>query len=412
MMLLALLALAGPPCHTSTRHVRAIEFDAQGRALISTTGGRLVADPQGHFSKWTEAAGLANHDLPAAKLEPFAQGPPLSLGTHVVGEVKDPGGRTVALFGDRYLWRWDGERWQLGPLLPPDVDDATLLKRQGKDLWLGTRRHGAWRYRDGQWTSFLGPNEPRDHNAQAMAEFKDELWVSTLEDGLQVFGNGQWRNVTTPDISTPAPRDLVVYRGSLWVRHGDGQIDFLHHQGQWFKKVLWTELPRKQATRLVTDGNRLYIGQWGGWSEYDQTWTHHFPPELTGVPVTAIAPTKDGVWIGTQGKGLFFFGKQVTRYGDVQGLPDDWITAIHVEAQTVTVGTFVGGAAVLRDGRFVVIPGTPGTTITALGPELIVSGRGIRRKDDSTWRSPSEAQCFGVYHDQLWVGGRRGIYRP
>lgn len=414
MISLILLTLTSPGCFTSTRHVRDIDFDAAGRVRISTTGGRLVIDAADQVRKWTESEGLQNHDLPGVKPSAFPTPVPLppSPGTHVVGFVVDGKGLTAALYGDSSLWRWNNKIWQRGPSLPVEVDDPTVLKRQGTDLWLGTRRHGAWRFRSGNWTPFRGADEPEDHNAQAMTDFEGKLWVSTLEDGLQIYDQDRWRTVGPPEISTAAPRDLASFRGELWVRHGDGQIDSWNGKA-WTRNRFWTLLPRKQATRIATDGTRLAVGQWGGWSEFDgQAWTHHFPPALAGVPVTAIGFADADLWIGTQGKGLFRFGREVTHFGVVQGIPDDWITVIRTDDKEVTVGTFIGGAASLKEDRFELLPGTAGTAITALGPNLITSGRGVKRNEESNWQSPTEAQCFAFYKGALWIGGRRGIYRP
>jgi ligand-binding sensor domain-containing protein len=421
VIVLALAVLVGPTCFTSTRHVREILPGADGGVRIATTGGWLLVTPDGSVQKITEREGLASHDLPTVGAKPLPAvweghevGLPPSLGTHPVGSVTTSDGVVVAMYGDHALWRWDGKGWTSGSELPAEVDDPTSLRKIGADLWVGTRRHGAWRYRDGAWRGFLGTDEPYDHNAQAMVEYDGSLWVSTLEDGLQSYDGTRWERTPPGELSTPAPRDLVVFRESLYVRHGDGQVDAYDGKA-WRRNLAWGELPRKQATRLAADERRLVVGQWGGWSEFDgQRWTHRFPAELSGAPVTALAIDGPRLWIGTQGKGLFRVDEKVTRYGDASGLPDDWITSLALVHGRVIVGTFVGGAAVREGERWRNVPGTAGAAVTGIvanGDQTwIATGRGVHLLGGG-WSKPSEAQALAWYRGHLWVGGRRGIYR-
>ncbi len=74
-------------------------------------------------------------------------------------------------------------------------------------------------------------------------------------------------------------------------------------------------LPRKKAFALAADENKLLIAQWGGWSEWNgKVWTHFLKiPELQGLPIMAILPLDDKVWIGTQSRGVGEYSQKTTN---------------------------------------------------------------------------------------------------
>lgn len=218
---------------------------------------------------------------------------------------------------------------------------------------------------------------------------------------------------------------MVVFQGALYVRHGGGQVDRL--DGTMWARGVCAGLPRKQVSALAADANALYAAQWGGWSEWDGAkWTHHLRlPELQGVPITALCPDGDTLWIGTQGRGAFAYDRRAgqIRRADA-GLPDDWVTCLARAGSALYAGTFVGGLAQWDGARWQSAPETTGDNITALEPDgsgglFLATRRGVQHQDQNGAMTrldrphpllDPEAQCLCAAPGGLWVGTRTGLY--
>lgn len=313
--------------------------------------------------------------------------------------------------------------------LPEKARDITALASDGGALWVGTRRDGLWRCDDKTWTQFLQPDEPYSHNVQCIAAYRGSMYFSTLEDGLVVRSGGKWSYAAAPVTSSGAPRQMVEFGGSLYVRQTDGKVDRL--DGDKWSLDVFRDLPRKQAYALASDGKRLYVGQWGGWSEFDgKTWTHHLKhSELQGIEITAILPEKKTVWIGTQGRGLAEVDRssgtvrpstKLRMHDERDGLGDDWVRCIARAGGTLYVGTFVGGLFAGNGNAWVHVPNIEGPEITDLKTEpsgtLIVATRvGVYRlaPDGAVSRLDAritEAQALCPSADGLWIGTRMGAW--
>ena len=273
---------------------------------------------------------------------------PPSSGTHVSALLPHGSALWAALFGDG-VWAYDGESWTPVDLhLPLSAKEITALAAGRAAVWIGTRRAGLWELRGKTRIQHLQPDEPLDHNCQALAMYRGSLFVSTLEVGLAVRTSRGWGHFSPPQISSNAPRQMVVFQDRLYLRHGSGKLD--RWNGVRWEANIGAGLPRRQVSALAADAERLYAAQWGGWSEYDGSgWTHHLDlPDLQGLPVTALCPRGDRLWIGTQNHGLAEYDRRHRRliwHDERSGLPDDWITALAPEGATVAAGTYVGGLA-------------------------------------------------------------------
>jgi ligand-binding sensor domain-containing protein len=329
----------------------------------------------------------------------------------------------VALFGEG-LWSFDGTRWtalEIG--LPEAAREVTALAADGKAVWVGTRREGIWEYRESVWTQHLQRDEPYDHNCQSIAAYHGDLYLTTLEEGLMVLGHSGWQREMPTKISSVAPRQMVEFQGALYMRHGNGVVDRLNDSG-WAGQVF--TLPRREASALATDGQRLYVGQWGGWSEWDgKLWTHHLNrPALQGLSVTCLLPDGDTLWIGTQSRGLAEADRKsehVRWHDERHSLPDDWITSLARVGGTVYAGTFVGGLAWRYGGQWATAPELRGQNVTALATST--NGSLFIATRTGTWRKAtngllqklsvpyldSEAQALCPVDGGLWVGTRTSL---
>jgi ligand-binding sensor domain-containing protein len=352
---------------------------------------------------------------------------PASPGTHISALLPRGGRLWAALFGDG-LWAFDGNTWEAVDLdLPAEAREITAMAGTDQLLWLGTRRAGIWEYDGRNWSQHLQPDEPADHNGQALALFDGQLFVSTLEDGLAVRTETGWRHAMDAALSSNAPRQMVSFRGTLYLRHGNGKVDALD-RGRWRRDV-FASLPRKQATALAADAHRLYVAQWGGWSEFDgAAWTHHLSrPDLQGLPITALHPDDETLWVGTQSRGIAEIDRSTGRlrwHDDRHGLPDDWVTVMARAGKSLFAGTFVGGLARWDGARWTEEPGLKGENVTVLAPDgaggLFVGTRtGVWHRSADGSMTPMhstrpfldrEVQALCPAEGGLWVGTRTGLY--
>ncbi len=368
--------------------------------------------------------------------------PPRSIGTHVTASlVRRDGSRLVAVWGDPVLWtRRRGAEWRPAPYIPLLTGRKAEVIALGEDkesgkIVIGTRREGGFIAQSGVWRAVPRPNSPYDANAQALAAYRGTLFVATLNDGLVLRDpNGVWSHVAPPVIGSNAPRQFLTWRDDLYVRHGDGTVDRFDGRA-WTRDIFTRSAPRRQVSAMATDGETLFLAQWGGWSETRdrQSFTHHFPADLSNLPVTALLPVKNGLLVGTQGRGLAECDREtgaVRRWHDErQGIEDDWITAL-AQSPTgrIVAGTFVGGAfwtetdaagSVKQPWRAVSATQSDCVTgIVATTPDTVfVSLRrgGVQRLEKEGSVSAAcafpEAQCLLVDEGNglLWVGARTGI---
>lgn len=174
-------------------------------------------------------------------------------------------------------------------------------------------------------------DEPFSHNVQFLCKFRGAVWASTLENGIIVCDSGGWKHISADILSSNAPRQLAVFKNKLYVRHSDEVVDSF--DGKIWRKNVFPNLPRKQIISLAGDAKRLYLGQWGGWSEWDgENFVHHLKlPQLQIVPLMQIFPDGETLWLGTENRGLLawdFRAQKLRHFDERDGLPDDWITAI------------------------------------------------------------------------------------
>lgn len=474
---------------TSTRSVTALLALKDGTLWVGTAGGLLRRSPDGNWRKWTRLDGLPSEEArrimpdgvsvtaefpraavrwqagawqigpapeppvppsaaqtcapvlwrgancaatlsgleigtgPAARTIPL----PPSLGTHVSALL--PHGDTLwaALYGDG-LWEWSGERWRpLLPGLPAGAKEITALAARGSQVWIGTRRAGVWTYDGREWAN-ASPllDEPADHNIQFLTMYHSILYAGTLEDGLMERTPAGWHQVVSPTLSSDAPRQMAVFQDRLYVRLGNGMVD--RFDGARWAKNVFSFLPRGRVSALASDGARLYLAEWGGWSECDgKVWTHHLAlPALQGLVLTSLCPDGGTLWIGTQGRGLAQVNcaAQTVRWHDERtGLLDDWITCLLRVGAHLYAGTFVGGLACWDGVRWSAPPALAGQNVTALegdgaGGVWIATRQGGWHRDAATKLTPlgrnaafleTEQQALCVVPDGLWIGSRTGL---
>jgi len=483
-------ATGGDAVYTSTRQVTSLAVTPDGAVWVGTTGGVLRRDADGKWLKFTRANGLPAHEVqgfvvagnelaaifpgasavwrqdkwqveaPARAMPSIVSFPqqtaaatwrsapcaatvdglrvkddgkwrliglPKSSGSHISALLPRDDTLWAAFYGDG-LWAFGGRTWRRLDLgLPAKAREVTALAMEASRIWVGTRREGVWEFDGLRWQQHLQPDEPYSHNCQFMAIYRDALFVSTLEDGLAVRTPEGWRHVVTPTISSDAPRQMAQFGDSLYLRHADGKVD--RFDGERWARAVCAGLPRKQASAIAADRDRLYVAQWGGWSEFDGTaWTHHLKvPDLQGIPVTTLCPQGSTLWVGTQGRGLAEIDRPTGRlrwHDERNNLPDDWVTCMTRAGQSLWMGTFVGGPARKDGDRWTPVAKLAHENVTALVPDD--AGGVLAATRTSIWRlgpngeAPAllqkatlpdgETQTLCKGRDGWWIGARTGLY--
>ena len=465
--------------YTSTRNVSGIAVASDGCVWVSTRGGILRRDPNGAWRKFARADGLPSTEVLSITTEgeairatsptasarwdgtswqveqtsavgaknetarciwrgveyvatPVAltvrgQGKdrpvplPKSRGSHISALLARGGKLWAALYGDG-LWTFDGKRWDRPKIdVPKAAREITALGQQGKTLWVGTRRDGMWEFDGRKWHQHLQPDEPYDHDCQAVALYRGKLYASSLEDGLLVLNHSGWSRIVEPDISSNSPRGIIQFQGRLYLRHANGKVD--RFDGSKWERGVFAGLPRKGVSVLAADAQRLYVGLWGGWCEFDgRSWTHHLKhPELQGAVLTALLPDGDRLWIGTQGRGLIEFDRTtgvLTVHDERRGLSDDWIRCLALVGSSLYAGTYCGGLAFWDGSAWKTEGDIERIEVSALCPDgsgglFIGTRHGLwRRTVDGTLamiRPALEVQALCTTDAGLWIGCRTEI---
>lgn len=271
--------------------------------------------------------------------------PALSRGTHVSASSA----AFLAAYGEGV--------WQDDKLLkpPPEADFRHVIAMAVRDkrLAIGTQEGQVWT-RDGEkaWKHLDLTGCPG--STYAIAEYRGRVFTSSFESGIRVF-DGRWRIAQPPTTSAPNPRQIVGFQGKLYVRQTTGVVD--RFDGTRWAKNVFPWLLRAGAVSLGVGEDKLLVGQYGGWSEFDgKRWSHFLRlPELEGRFVTAVEARGSEVWIGSQDRGVFVYDrttKLVSNYDQRHGLGDDWVRCIHLDGSSSLVGMFLKGAFIRQGERW------------------------------------------------------------
>jgi ligand-binding sensor domain-containing protein/signal transduction histidine kinase len=274
-------------------------------------------------------------------------------------------------------------------------ETGALTSDRHGNLWVGTRR-GLWRWNDGG-LSRVGSH---DGLAQDFVETIFEDSEGTLWVGMHLRGVSQ------------------LY-GGLFLSYTRAE-GLLHD-------VVWTVAEARDGTIWAGTEN-------GGVNRFrDGMWQQvAVAGELQPGVVAAVAPeTEQRAWVGTYGKGLYFVdGKSVRSYTEANGLPNDFIVALHrARDGSLWVGT-TAGLARFMSGRFTAYgmsEGLPaGVALTIyedrLGRLWTSTGksRGPRLFDGRRFtslfngRKLPDATVMAILQDRggdMWFGTRQGVYR-
>ncbi len=389
-------------------------------ALAFSPDHRLLVTARGTVYSYTGG----RLDRAANSLPPPTSGtatfPPLPTGsraTHVSAYAAGHSMQILAAY-EEGLWERRGGPWQR--LAVPGLERVRALAVNDDQFAATTEAGEIWSYRQGRWQKLETPSGPTG-SIYGLATFHGKLFAASFENGISVKQGSVWHRVMPPIISTPHARDFVTFRDRLYVRYSTGEVD--RFDGKTWAKNVFPWLLRGGATCLFASQNSLWVGQYGGYSQFDGTrWTHDLKrPQLSNAVTTELFASQNTAWLGTQDRGLFrISGSEIRQFDQRQGLGDDWIRHIYATGQDVYVGLFRTGAYRLVDDQFVRITpavqnevtgliGNPDGSVTISSREgLFAYRKGQARTLDTGKFTEVQTMTRGS-STSLWLGLPTGI---
>lgn len=277
--------------------------------------------------------------------------------------------------------------------LSDNLVEALLVDREGR-LWVGT--HGGLNRLLPKKLIALSHNQGLGYGAvQGLAEVShDVIWASKANEGVFRWDGQRFSRLVLPGISAQEPRInalLAARDGSAWLAGAFGLLHFKNPASAEAEGgvAALNNLPVSVLTESPT--GVLWAGTREGelWRFTNGTW-QVLTNSPRGFPISAIvADGSDGLWVGTEGDGLFRFdGERQSRRQRINGLSSGWIRTLYLDAQNILwIGSAGGGLSRLRGENIATVTtreGMPDNTIS----QILEDGA-----------------------DHLWLGGNRGIVR-
>ena len=260
---------------------------------------------------------------------------------------------------DRGLVRWrDGELSALtGGLFGVSELQAIFEDVEGS-LWVGSSAVGLLRLRDGRFITTGEPEGLKSDMIWTLAPRKGGgLWVGS-NLGLGSYVDGRYQQIPGPRGHENIKVRAVVEdrQGALWVGTIGAGLYRLDRRGmKLFDRG--TGLSGNSVTALLEDRlGRIWVGTEEGLDliEQDKITSMQSLLHTSGpTPIHLIYQDHAGnLWVATWAQGLFLIGENETRhFGMAEGLPSDYVFAVHEDAAGVLWLGTERGLAIFRDGR-------------------------------------------------------------
>ncbi len=369
--------------------------DGLGDATVRT----LLADRYGAVWVATATAGLYRRD--AERFTRVPLGPDAS-GDTVTAMHEDADG--VLWFGTATGALYRRGAGAIEPVASPGqlgtVVRALTHDRDG-NLWIGTRGAGLVRYRDGKFNGLEADLFARSDLRALLEDDEGSLWIGSYGGGLLRLRDPKVASFGEPEgLAGRLTWSIVPRRaGGLWVgtdaglsRYADGRFEHIAgprgHEGVRVRSVLEDH---RGAVWAGTEGAGVYRLDGGGMTTFNHA------GGLSGDGILAIAEDRKGriwvgtnvgldriedgnissaqsllqvagptaislvyadrhgaIWVASEAHGLFVIDEHGTRHlGLADGLPSDWVIAIHEDERGLMwLGTTDGLA--LWDGHKVI----------------------------------------------------------
>ena len=233
------------------------------------------------------------------------------------------------------------------------------------------------------------------------ADPEGNIWFCTEDGGLNVFGADGSRGVSYEIVPDLNMQDLTIDGDKMWIHTFGKGVYLFDLKHRTVRKHY--DIPGFSAgIGLLTRDGRLFTGTMTGLFEYDPQ-SDSFQPADPGCPAfvhTIFQDSKDRIWIGTYGSGLFCHDADwnllthITLDDRESGLTANRITSFFEDSRHRIWITTEGGGLCYTD---------PDPDPTVLRLHAITRDEGLR----------SNVTC-AVAEDEdgiIWVSTTRGIVR-
>ncbi len=295
----------------STSFSGLFRFDGSGFEPIETTHQEILSlleDKEGNVWAGTQGGGLNRVRRRAITLEGVESGLPFAA---VQSICQDTAGTIWAAAQNGSVVKRVAGKWQRMPRAeswPRDVNCVTADPAGG--LWLGTRSHGLFRWRDGEFVSWGDPAQVRGQTAHTLLVSRaGDLWIGEESPPcLQRLRGGQLTTFEAPIDSRVIRAMAEDAAGNIWAGTSKGVL--LRVSGERIEEVAprpFGELASIRCLHSTPDG-ALWIG-YAGWGlgrilngRYAEIRTEH---GLYDDYLSHILSDKNGwLWFGAN-RGIF-----------------------------------------------------------------------------------------------------------
>ena len=318
--------------------VTAIHEDTDGTLWMGTGTGALYRGTGDHFDTVAEPGHLGSIVRTLTRDRDGS----LWIGTNAGGLVRWQNGKFSALTSNLFA----------------ASDLHSLLEDDEGSLWIGSHGAGLLRLRDAKFASAGAPEGMPGNLAWTIAARSGGgLWVGS-DGGLSIYNDGAFRRVAGPHgHENVAVRALLEDRRNfLWVgTEGAGAYRLDQHGMTMFDRH--NGLSGDTVTALIEDRqNRIWVGTNEGLDVIEQGRITSMRSLLRASGPTSVhliyEDREGNLWVATETQGVFVIDPQGTRHlGMADGLPSDWVVAIHEDDRgAIWLGT-TDGLALWRDGK-------------------------------------------------------------
>jgi signal transduction histidine kinase/ligand-binding sensor domain-containing protein/DNA-binding response OmpR family regulator len=318
--------------------VTAMHEDTDGTLWMGTATGALYRGTGAHFDAVAEPGRLGS----IVRVLLRDRDGSLWIGTNAGGLVRWQNGKFSALASNLFA----------------ASDLHSLLEDDEGSLWIGSHGAGLLRLRDAKFASAGAPEGMPGNLAWTIAARSGGgLWVGS-DGGLSIYDDGRFQHVAGPHGHENVAVRAVLEdrRNVLWVgTEGAGAYRLDQHGMTLFDRH--NGLSGDTVTALLEDRqSRIWVGTNEGLDVIEQGRVTSMRSLLRASGPTSVhllyEDRAGSLWVATETQGVFVVDAHGTRHlGMADGLPSDWVVAIHEDDRgAVWLGT-TDGLALWRDGK-------------------------------------------------------------
>ena len=284
---------------------------------------------------------------------------------------------------------------------------TSLAKDKSGNVWVGTYYKGLnfWEDNSDEYRFYYQNPSSRSMKGtivrSIVSDGEGNIWFCTEDGGLNVFGSDGSRGLNYEIVPDLNMQDLTIEGDNMWI-HTFGKGVYLFDLKRRTVRKHYDIPGHSTGIGLITSDGRLLTGTMAGLFAYDPQSDSFAPAELECPAFihTLFQDSRDRIWIGTYGSGLFCYdaaGRPLAHYSTAEhecGLTSDRITSFFEDSRHRLWITTEGGGLCFTD---------PDPDPTTLQLHSITRSDGLR----------TNVTC-AVAEDEdgiLWVSTTRGIAR-